>query len=245
MKKLNRKFYLWLQKMLGRATETYAPHGVDVHVPASSDLAIRYLLAKGRPYEEPEADMVRRFLTKDTNVIELGGCFGIISALIRNQIGRDAHHIIAELNPDLADICRQNAGRNAASDVSEVVEAAVDYSGQKTVNFARGHNAHVGRVANKDEAGITVPTTTLSKIADKLPDGPFALVCDIEGAEIALFEAEAALMPRISSIILETHPGFYPNGDNDLEKLLTQIKSYGFQQLENRENVVYFARKDA
>ena len=37
MKTLNRKFYLWLQKMLGRATETYAPHGVDVHVPASSD----------------------------------------------------------------------------------------------------------------------------------------------------------------------------------------------------------------
>ena len=101
MKQLQRRFYLWMRSAFGRSGEFFSPHGIQVRVPQTSDLAIRYLLSKGRPYEEPEAKMVRRFLPEGTNVIELGGCFGIVSALIRDQIGLMVNDVLDHTNAQI------------------------------------------------------------------------------------------------------------------------------------------------
>ena len=53
--------------------------------------------------------MVRKYLSIVMTVIELGGCYGIVSALIRKQIGPDAKHIIVEADPSPAKICVLNA----------------------------------------------------------------------------------------------------------------------------------------
>ena len=75
-----------IRKIFVSDDEFFSPHGVPIRVPKDGDLAIRYLLARGRPYEAPEADMVRKYLSIVMTVIELGGCYGIVSALIRKQI---------------------------------------------------------------------------------------------------------------------------------------------------------------
>ena len=244
MKQLRRRFYLWLRQVTGKSSEDFAPHGVPVHIPADADLAIRYLLAKGRPYEAPEAEMVTRYLAPGTHVIELGGCMGVVSALIRSRIGPAARHIVVEANPDLAKICGANATRAAAPGATDVVEAAVDYSGAATVTFARGHNAHVGHVARPGEDGFTVPAVTLSQLAARLPEGPFALVCDIEGGEIALFAAEAAtgILERITLLVLETHPKVYPGGAADLAAMVARIEAAGLTEVSNSEQVICFRR---
>lgn len=96
MKKLRRRFYLWRKERRDGATEDFSPHGVPVHVPATADISLRYLLTRGRDYEREEAAMVRDFLAPGMNVIELGGCMGIISALIRDRIGPEAKHVVVE-----------------------------------------------------------------------------------------------------------------------------------------------------
>ena len=108
--------------------EVFSPHGISIKIPKDADVAIRYLLARGRPYEAPEAAMVRKYLTFGMNVIELGGCYGIISALIRKQIGPDARHIIVEADPSLAKICACNANLKNTNKLADIVVAAVDYS---------------------------------------------------------------------------------------------------------------------
>ncbi|MGY8789588.1 MAG: hypothetical protein ACKVKR_04735, partial [Pseudomonadales bacterium] len=102
--------------------------------------------------------MVKSFLGKNTNVIELGGSLGIISALIRNQIGPRAKHIIVEANRDLASICALNAKQNGEVGATEVVVAAIDYSGAESVKFSAGNNAHIGHVSRPNEEGLTTPT---------------------------------------------------------------------------------------
>jgi len=242
MKQLKRRLYLWLQKQLGRETENFEVHGVQVRIPLQADINIRYLLARNRPYEAPEAALIKAHLAQGTNVVELGGCMGVVSAVIRQKIGAQARHIVVEANEELARICQVNAENEAEDGAATVVTAAVDYSGADTVRFASGKNAHVGHLASADEDAFSVPATTLGALAKDLPDGQFALVCDIEGAEIALFENETALMSRIDLIILETHPKVYAEGVKSEATMLAKLQELGLVQVEKIDNVVCLKR---
>ena len=242
MKKLRRRLHLWVLERLGRETEIFTPHGIPVRVPASSGPMVRYNLARGRPYEAPEAEMVATYLEPGTPVIELGGCMGILSALVRRTIGPEARHIIVEALPDLAAICEENATIGAARGKTTVICAAVDYSGAESITFAVARDAHSGHIARSGEAGVTVPTTRLSDLARQLPEGPFALLCDIEGAETALVDTEKESLQRVSLFILETHPKLYPAGQIAQRDLMDKIEAAGFEQLKQIADVICYRR---
>lgn len=239
---LRRRLYLGLRRLTRRHSDIYRPHGVPVRIPHDADLKLRYRLARGRPYEAAEAALIRAHLPQGSPVIELGGCMGVISALIRDVIGPDPVHVVVEADPHLAAICRPNAEAAAAPGKAEVVVAAIDYSGAATVTFASGKNAHVGHVAGPGETGITVPALRLCDLTARLPAGPFALICDIEGAETAMIAAEAAMLPRLSVLILETHPMVYPGGQAELDAMLAGIRASGMDLVAEAGQVVCFRR---
>ena len=189
--------------------------------------------------------MVRKYLTLGMNVIELGGCYGIISALIRKQIGPDATHIIVEADPSLAKICACNANLNNTNNMPDIVVAAIDYSGANEITFARGPNAHAGHIANDGEPGITVPTTTLAEQVSKLTKEEYVLVCDIEGAELDLSQNEQTALSRAYLLILETHPKIYPRKKLDYQQIKTNIENIGFVEIEKSGAVACFASKKA
>ncbi|WP_323783962.1 FkbM family methyltransferase [Thalassovita sp.] len=242
MKNLHRKVYLWLLALRGQSSEKFHVHGVDVFVPKSVDFNLRYLFHRGRPYEEAEATLIRKYLSPGTPVIELGGCLGVISAVIRNQIGPEPKHIVVEAIPELAEIAKINAQAGGGSVQSQLIQAAIDYSGGDTVTFALGKNPHVGHIASETETGVTVPATTLAKIREQMPEGPFALVCDIEGAEIALIDTESETMQDIDTFILEVHPKVYPDGERTVDSLIEKIGTFGLKQQQRIDNVICFVR---
>ncbi|MEM8592091.1 MAG: FkbM family methyltransferase [Pseudomonadota bacterium] len=237
MSKLNRSIWLALRRLLKGGT--YRIHGIDVTVPNTVDQEIRYGLARGRPYEEPEARFVTAYLKEGMHVIELGGSIGVISALSRKIIGPSATQIIVEANPELAKICHANAAMRANPGTCETICAAVDYSGAKEVAFDFGHNAHAGRVA---DGGANVPIITLATIIEKLPEGDAALICDIEGGELALVAEDQDALKRFNLIIMEFHPHLYPARGQDAQKLKARIAQSGFQVVAQEEDVVVFTR---
>lgn len=241
MKRIWRLSCLWLHNVRG-TPNYFQPHGVSVYIPPDTNLALRYKLARGRPYEAPEAEMIKSYLALDTNVIELGGCFGVISALIRSRIGVKAHHIIVEANPGLGKVLLHNAVQGAEPGRTEIVQAAVDYSGAAHVHFKLGHNEHVGHVSREGEDGFTVPAITLSQLSKRLPSGSFALICDIEGGELALFEAEHKNLENINLLVLETHPHVYPNGLVDLQEMIARITDAGLREVSRSDQVICFQR---
>ncbi len=240
MNTLRRKLHLALLRLFGRARTSYAPHGIEVQVPHEVDLKLRYNLARSRPYEAAEAAMISAYLHEGMPVIELGGCLGIISALIRSRIGADARHIVVEANPELVALCTRNAAIGAAPGATEVVPAAIDYSGAATVRFSTGKTAHVGHISA--DGAYSVATTTLSALAEKLPAGPFALVCDIEGGESALIDHEGPLLGRVALLVLETHPKVYPTGAAETERLVSRIEASGLRKVAQDHNVLAFVR---
>lgn len=243
MAKLNRRIWLWLKDLQGKTREVFDVNGVTVTVPRDADGDLRYLLEKGRPYEAAESYLISKYLPVGTNVVELGGCMGVISAVIRNQIGPDAFHIIVEARHDLAQLVTLNAMRNASPDKVQVVEAAIDYSGAETVSFAVGRNAHVGRVsAEGGKSSVTVPATTLRAVSAPLGGETFALVCDIEGAETDLIAKETKIFEQINLVIIELHPKQYEAGQHAIDEMVATLASHGLQRVEQVENVVCFVR---
>lgn len=245
LRTFKRNIWMLIRKIFVSNEEEFKPHGIVVKIPKDADIGIRYSLALGRPYEAPEADMVSKYLSFGQNVIELGGCYGIISALIRKQIGPDAKHIIVEADPSLAKICATNANLENTNNRAELVVAAVDYSGAKEISFAKGQNAHDGHVANSGEPGFVVATTTLAEQIKKLPDNEYILVCDIEGAELELSINEKKALSQAYLIILETHSDIYPRKNLDYEKMQKNIESAGLMEIEKSGAVVCFASKTA
>ena len=245
LRDIKRNIWMMIRKVFVSNEEFFSPHGVSIKIPKEGDPAIRYLLARGRPYEAPEAEMVRKYLSLGMNVIELGGCYGVISALIRKQIGPDATHIIVEANPSLAKICGFNANLDNTNNIADIVVAALDYSGASKVTFMPGKSVHGGRIANDGELGFDVPTTTLSEQVLKLPKKQYTLVCDIEGAELDLFQNEQKALSGAYFLILETHPKIYPRNQLDYEKIKKNIENAGLVEIEKSGAVVCFASKTA
>lgn len=245
LKSFKRNLFLGIWNINRSSVHVFAPHGVLVKIPPYSDTSIRYSLTRQRPYEESEAHLIEAYLERDTNVIELGGCYGVISALIRNKIGPNAHHLIVEANPDLAAICSLNANCQLNSPNTDIVVAAVDYSGKQYVDFLTGTHPHGGHISLGATAQnvVRTQTVTLSKLAMKLPEGPFALICDIEGAEVQLFGKENLVLSKISLLILETHPNLYPEGLTTEHQMLKKIRAAGLQEIDRVSNVLCFKPK--
>ena len=237
-----RKIFMKISELRGKSTTKFRPHGVGVVIPKGIDDDIRYQMTRGRTYEEPEGRFVKKALSTGMNVIELGGSLGVISALIRSVIGKEALHIIVEANPTLIDTCRANATRGVDGAKTEIICAAIDYSGNATVTFANSGGAHVGMVS-EDGNGITVPAIKLTDIVSELGNERFALVCDIEGMEAALFDNESGLLEQIDAIILETHPDAYSDGAATADRIINTCESAGLILIENTAHVLCFTRQ--
>lgn len=245
MKSIRRRAYLWWWERRAADAETFAPHGIPVRIPRDADPDIRYLLARGRPYEAPEARMVRQHLAPGMNVLELGGCMGVVSASIRARIGPSPRHVVVEPVPRLADICRANAAIGAAAGMTDVVCAALSCGGATHATFHLSANAHSGRLASDGEGGIRVPAVTLDALVARLPAGPFALVCDIEGTEVELLESGTDALRRASVIILETHPRRYADPARTLERMGRRIHVLGLEEVDAESNVRCYVRRAA
>lgn len=222
--------------------DRFRTNGVEVTVPAIVDAEIRYGLLRGRPYEQAEADLIRKALRKDMNVLELGGSIGVISTVIRSVIGPSATHVIVEADEALAQVCARNASHGADRGRAIVKRGAIDYSGAPHVFFDSGHNAHTGHVDQNASTGTAVPTITASAAAADLPEGSFALVCDIEGAEYPMIEQDAEVLDRISVIIMELHPERYLSLGGSTEALMNRLLASGFHLNEQNEHVVLMVR---
>lgn len=223
-----RKIWLFCRRWLSKNPNDFYPHGIKVHIPENADISIRYTLARRRSYEEAEASLIRKYIFCNLNVVELGGCYGVISSLIRDRIGPSAYHIIVEADPRLSDVCKTNVNLQGAEKNTKVLNAAIDYSGSTEINFCVGSNAHVGRIAKYDEPGFSIGTVTLEQILCNFPEGPKALICDIEGAEEHIIQNEGRNLSTFDLIVMEMHPSIYEQGAESESSLVNTILATGF-----------------
>lgn len=213
-------------------------HGLRVRIPADSGAGVGNALLRGK-YEREEAGFILKRLPNDLPVVELGGSLGVVSALIRSRLLESTPHVIVEANPALVEICRENASQGA-NGTTRVLNRALGY-GSSVLKFAVGDSVHANHLAQEGDRAariIEVPAITLAELLAIVgTDGKFVLVCDIEGGELDLIRNEPEALQRAAMIIMELHPGFYPDGVRTEAEILRIMGEIGFR-LESRNSDV-------
>lgn len=231
-----------LSHLLG---EELRSHGLFVTAPATLvDDETRASLFWGF-YESAELRLVRRHLRVNTDVVELGSSLGVVSACIAQKLTAGRRLICVEANPALLPVLEANVRRNAPSAGVTVVHAAISYQVGPTVGLALGRRSLDSCVASERRNGqvVRVPALTLAALLRQGQIRDYALVCDIEGAEAALFRFDRSALDDCHQIIVELHDTVLEGTPLPAADLRQQLQVQGFSLKDHSGAVCVFERR--
>ena len=195
-------------------------------------------------YERKEIYCIRRFLRANLDVIELGSSLGVTTIHIVAVQERARKLICVEANPYLIKTIQNNVTFNAPWKKAEIINRAIDYSGQMEVNFTVGENnlgSHISDVGG-DQMRL-LKTITLRKLLDDYQIKDFALVSDIEGAEAGIIINDAEALTRCWQMIIELHPIDYEGRAYSVDELREKIETFhGFRLTARHHGLHVFER---
>ena len=191
-------------------------------------------------YESSEVRFVNQYINNTYDTIELGGSIGAVSVHLGKKIkGRKL--ISVEANQTLILIQRENLKANSIKDV-EQVHAAYG-SKHKKVWFTSGTENTLGKIGEAGKGnGFFVDTISLRKIVDTYRFKEYALVCDIEGAEIDLILNEKEVLDTCKLLIIETHKTEYQGQIYEPDQMKTLLIQMGFHLLDQHGVNFVFAK---
>jgi FkbM family methyltransferase len=176
-------------------------------------------------YETAEIELASRYLDPDRPTVELGGSIGVVACVTNKMLKRPANHIVVEANPVLLPLLEENRRRN---DCKFAIEAVAIGYGTDTIEFTVQDHFLFGRLQSSGGSPVQVPTASLGGLIDKHGFETINLLCDIEGAEVALVENEAeVLRSRVKNLIMETHEEYL--GEGPIVRMLATLQEIGFE----------------
>lgn len=152
-------------------------------------------------YEAPERALARKWIPADAQVLELGGCVGVLSCVVNKLLDNPAHHVVIEANPTLIDVLTYNRDTNGCSFQIEncIVSSATE---------AEFYIAHI-MTANRKDSGrgrrVRVPTETIEMLENRHNVKFDTLILDIEGGELDFFSENADRLANVRLVLLELH----------------------------------------
>lgn len=154
-------------------------------------------------YESEERKMIRQLPPPaDAQVLELGGCIGVVSCLTNRHLARKEAHVVLEPNPQLTPWIELNRARNNAG--FKVIQALASKSSNGSFYL---HDLIVGGSAHRATGtSITVPVVTVEQIEAATGLRFDAIVMDIEGGELDFLTENPALLARLRWVCAELHP---------------------------------------
>jgi len=159
-------------------------------------------LLKAGWYERQEAEMVRRHLPSDVDVVELGAGLGYISCVIDAVLSPSRTHVAVEPNPEILPLLEKTKELNGAG---YIVEEGGYGATSDTVRLDVGGDYWSGRT-QPGGCCDTTPTVTLQELRTRHDITTFSLVMDIEGAEYELLLSELELLEaHCPLLIVEFH----------------------------------------
>tara|TARA_R100000152_G_C6728589_1_gene153575 strand:- start:264 stop:938 length:675 start_codon:yes stop_codon:yes gene_type:complete len=222
-------------------------HGINtdgVEKFLSNEESVR--LKRGR-WENEDVLLLKKYLSKEDSVLELGGCTGILSCVINKCI--NGSHIVFEPNPEMIDcikmvrdqnFCNFEIKNNIISDNESETFEVWDFrlgSGAPNLN-GRGilDNPYGDSYRNYQIKGIS-----LKSIAPQFN----VLFCDIEGAEYFLIENNYKELLNFNKLFFEFHHRFNNSKSNKkIHDKCIRVLEQDFNIIEARNNVYYFKKNE-
>jgi len=258
MKFVNRYYNLRLRVLQHVVPEVVWPRTVKVDGAtievrgAPYSFGIKKLLSYSDSYEAPERYLAGLFLTPGMNVLELGGSIGILTAVIAHKVGEEGRVVSIEADPRLTEHSQTWLKKNYGN--VEVVHGFAFPVWQVPVHL----NVSDFNDGNGSLGGIVCFSTNESSKEndnlwrDKIWDvkracsdwdlEPDAVIVDIEGSELVILECDFYLPRSTKFMLIELHPGNYPKGEAQMQKIIDVILSSGFSMTHRISNTFLFTR---
>ena len=195
----------WYAGKLVKAWKLRIPiDGLRFELPSSVNIVTAGFAWLG-VYETNERYAVARFLPRSLPVVELGGSAGVVACLTNRLLTDPTRHTVVEANPYIVPILERNGRRNGCRFVTR--HAALAYGGE-SVEFGVAKDFLDSSLdSTGDGQRVTVPATSLAKIVTEAGYERCSVVCDIEGAEMALLRNEGEVFRKVvEAVLLEVHP---------------------------------------
>ena len=191
-------------------------------------------------YEYSERYLIRKWLPRDCDVVELGASIGVVSREILNRIAGRHRLVAVEASEELARLAELNIGFRHPTSRWHVLCCAVAYTADE-VYFNAGQEHVAGRIVTtpQGDGGLTskVKARTLSSIISQCSVGEYSLVMDVEGAEHELIAHDKEALSKCRCIIAELH-----GNSKDKAVFCEAMTSIGMRIVEQKHSVVAFLR---
>ena len=211
----------------------YRTEGLEFQIPREhSTRAMRGRFAADT-YELPERQLIRKHLPPRAQVLELGGCIGVVSCLINSLLQSPHSHVVVEANPFLIPFLLGNRDLNSAA--FNIEQCVVSRSHDATLSVAADMDA--SKIGGSD---LVVPTRTLEYIESKYDLKFDALVVDIEGAESDFIRENRAALKRMDFILIEFHPSAV--GETEVSFLRGILIGCGLQKVDQKLTTEVYRR---
>ncbi len=203
---------------------------------------IKYLFTR-RPevYEQAERSFLSSIEPGD-RVLELGSSIGILTRLIRERTGPAGSVLAVEASSKLTSYSR--TWLEQFPNVRIVNKYA--FPVHRNIPLSFSFNDLKGSLGGSVNFGSDVNDGKRSDtffIEDGEKEFNFyanILICDIEGSEVTLLQAEASLPAYLQKIIIELHPDIY--SENTAFQIIVKLEAFGFKLQASLHSVYYFQR---
>ena len=191
-----------------------------------------------RRHERQERTLLERHVPPETNVIELGGGVGYLTAIVDRRV--DGAVIVVEANPDLVPLLERN---RAANDLDyEIVNAA--YAPEReAVTFPVASNYKFSSRHKRSGNTTVVPATSLERLVRRYDLDACALIVDVEGDEIELVREELDVLESVCDwLLIEFHAKM--TGYEAVDTTRRRLETAGFRSLDRRPGVELFVAEE-
>lgn len=191
-------------------------------------------------YERKEIMLVNKYLLPDLDVIELGSSIGLVSLAIAKKTKKRVYSI--EANPKLFQNLLVTKKANNLHSLT-FINAAISYSSSSEVPFLIDERNLGSKIQNSEDS-IRIGATTIGKVIQEHSIDEFALVSDIEGAEIDfILNEDVLLMQKCRQIIIELHDTCFMNSHFSTSKMADLIKEkFNMKLIDQKSSVWVFTK---
>lgn len=203
-------------------------------------------------YERAELNLVREFFKSSRTIIDLGANIGFIgSHAFQEKLLPGGEMICVEANPSSrfylqSNMCMTSEKSSDSKGLTFLPLALVEENGPETVSFVKCPNlsSHVLSEGRQPPAGadvVTVNTISMNDLISSFAPHHYSLICDIEGGEVALLNAESALS-KCRQMVVELHEEPLAGHGYSVGKAVERFEGMGFALRGRQKNSFAFTR---
>ena len=182
--------------------------------------------------EVVEQRIALKYIKKDDVVLELGGRYGVVSAIINSILDNKTNHVVVD--PDETIICALKTNRDTNGFQYHILNKYISNNSKK-INY----DGYATKLINEENNINDDKKISYEEFKKLYPLKFNVLVADCEGCLCEFIELMKDDIKLYNKILFEADC----QEDCDYIKLIDILKSHGFRLIENNSNFVYVFMK--